>query len=340
MFNQPTLTIAIPSYSRPADLNYLLETIYEGDQWPDEIVVADDNSPDQQLVTEVVNRWRDRFLRKNVKFVYLENDTNVGYDRNLKLLLGVSSSEFVVFIGNDDAFTRAGIVEIRRALERRPGIVAFSRAFVKFSGTLDDFRGISRFATTDCVFSPGGSNPKLYLRLCAYFGGLVVDRQWAIAKETEKYDGTLYYQLYLFGCAYYETGIGYIAEPVVGARVDGVPLFGSSPTESGAHKPGGYAAEARANMWRSILRIATDLDAMYGSRSAEEIHYELQTRFSFHVFEGYADRSIGELFALVRELNGLALMKHPVPVALFLLVLVLRRHSAVAFRLVRRIYQR
>ena len=339
MFTQPTLTVAIPSYSRPGDLNYLLETIYGGEQWPDEIVVADDNSPDQQLVTEVVNRWGERFLRKGVKFVYRENDSNVGYDRNLKILLAASSSQYVVFIGNDDAFTRTGIVEIRRALQRNSELAAFSRSFVKFSRTLEDFRGISRFATTDRVFSPDNSNPKLYLRLCAYFGGLVVDRQWAMAKETEKYDGMLYYQLYLFGCAYYETGIGYISEPVVGARVDGVPLFGSSPTESGAHKPGGYAAEARANMWSSILRIATDLDAMYGSRSTEDIHYELKTRFSFHVFEGYADRSISELIALARELNRLALMKHPVPMALFLMVLLFRRHSALGFRLIRRIYQ-
>jgi hypothetical protein len=44
--------------------------------------------------------------------------------------------------------------------------------------------------------------------------------------------------------------------------------------------------------------------------------------------------------ALARELRRLDLMSHPVPVALFVTVLVLRRWSTLLFALSRRIYQR
>jgi hypothetical protein len=245
-----------------------------------------------------------------------------------------------VFIGNDDAFTAGGVGCIYEIVAANPGLKAFSRSFVKFADSLDNASGVSRFATRDCIFSPGNSKPRMYLRLSAYFGGLVFDRPWALDKESDAYDGTLYYQLYLFGCAYFESGVGYIHEPVVGARTDGVPLFGVASTEAAAHRPGGYSAQSRARMWSDILRIARDIDRDHDERSYDDIHYELKTRLSFHVFESYAHKSVQELVALAKELNRLDLMSHPVPIALFLAVLILRRWSAVLFGLSRRVYQR
>lgn len=340
MSDHPTLTIAVPSYSRWRDLDYLLTTIFDGGRYPDEILVIDDNSPDLAEIRKVVQKWRERFEPAGVNFVYQENPRNLGYDRNVRKLIESASSKYLVFIGNDDAFTSGGVGTIYRALAAHPGTRAFSRSFIKFSDTIEDKRGVSRFASSDTVFSASNSKPRFYLRLSAYFGGLAIDREWAISKQTECYDGTLYYQVYLFGCAYYETGVAYIHEPVVGARVDGVPLFGSSLLEAAVHSPGGYSANARANMWMSVLGIARDIDRIYGGESAEDIHYELKTRLSFHVFESYSRRSIKDLLSLVRELKGLRLMHHPIPVFLFVIVLVFRTYSAAFFGLIRQIYQR
>ena len=335
-----TLSVAVPSFRRPGDLDYLLKTIHDGTELPDEVVVCDDNSPERTEIRGVVDRWRAAFGRSACALRYLENDVNLGYDRNLQKLVRECTSEYVVFIGNDDAFTSAGIRRIYDGITANPGLRAFSRSFVKFADSLDNSSGVSRFATQDCIFAAGNSKPRMYLRLSAYFGGLVFDRAWALGKERGSYDGTLYYQLYLFGCAYFETGVGYIYEPVVGARTDGVPLFGVASTEAGSHQPGGYSARARARMWSDILRIARDIDRDHDASSYDDIHYELKTRLSFHVFESYAHKSIQDLLALARELNRLDLMSHPVPIALFLVVLVFRKWSALLFGLSRRIYQR
>jgi len=338
--NGITLSVAVPSYSRPNDLDYLLQTIHAGSRLPDEIVICDDSSPDREEIERVIDRWQQAFAGSTTTLRYLQNDVNLGYDRNLQKLIRECTSEYVVFIGNDDAFTSAGIRRIYDGIAANHGLKALSRSFVKFADSLDNSSGVSRFATQDCIFAAGNSKPRMYLRLSAYFGGLVFDRAWALSKERGSYDGTLYYQLYLFGCAYFETGVGYIYEPVVGARTDGVPLFGVASTEAGSHQPGGYSASARAKMWSDILLIARDIDRDHDASSYDDIHYELKTRLSFHVFESYAHKSIRDLLALARELNRLDLMSHPVPIALFLAVLVLRKWSALLFGLSRRIYQR
>lgn len=335
-----TLSVAVPSYSRPDDLDYLLQTLHDGAELPEEIVICDDNSPDRDEIQRVVDKWRASFDHSPCGLRYLQNELNLGYDRNLQKLIRECASDYVVFIGNDDAFMRDGIRCIYESIAANPGLRGFSRSFVKFDGSLDNSSGVSRFATQDRIFAPDNSRPRMYLRLSAYFGGLVFDRIWARGKECSDYDGTLYYQFYLFGCAYFESGVGYIYEPVVGARTDGVPLFGVASTEAGAHQPGGYSARARAKMWSDILCIARAIDRSHGAASYDDIHYELKTRLSFHVFESYAHKSVRELMALARELRRLDLMSHPVPVALFVTVLVLRRWSTLLFALSRRIYQR
>jgi abequosyltransferase len=338
--SKTTLSVAVPSYSRPECLDYLLETISSGTAFPDEIVVCDDNSPNREKIEMVVDKWRPIFAASFTALRFFQNETNLGYDRNLQNLLRKCASDYVVFIGNDDAFTPTGIATIYESIRRNPGIKAFSRSFLKFPDRLERRSGVSRFASHDHIFNAENSKPRMYLRLSAYFGGLVFDRVWASKKETAKYDGSLYYQLYLFASAYYESGIAYISTPTVGARTNGVPLFGAASVEAEFHQSGGYSPASRARMWSEILRISRDTDEKYQAQSAADIRYELKTRLSFHVFEDYSKKSLGQLVALSRELGRLGLMTHPVPVFLFLTTFILRKWSALMFTAVRRLYQR
>lgn len=59
-----SITIGIPSYGRPNDLNYLLKSIYELTNYPDEILVVDDNSPNGDEIAKVVNLWGIFFFKK------------------------------------------------------------------------------------------------------------------------------------------------------------------------------------------------------------------------------------------------------------------------------------
>lgn len=337
-----SITIGIPSYGRPNDLKYLLKSIYELAHYPDEILVVDDNSPNGAEIVDVVNVWQDLFHKKNINFVFHSNESNLGYDKNLKKIINLSSSEYVVFIGNDDIFLPNGIKYLRNFLVRNPNLLACSRSFVRFSESLGKIKilGISKFSVESKIFRPKYDIPSIYFRSTAFFGGLTFKKSWAQSKAIGDFDGTLYYQVYLAACAFYEGGIGYVSEPMVGARVGGVPLFGSAKVESHVHRPGEYTPTARATMWKNILSISKFIDNEYLVNSYPSIKSELKVRMSFHVFEGYANRSITDLIRLIKELHRLKLMSHPVPIALALVVLLSRSKSRFLFQIARMIYQK
>ncbi len=335
----PKITIGIPSYSRPNDLSYLFSTIKALVEYPDEIVIADDNSPDQEEILRVVSQYRSFFQSKGINFIFIKNKENLGYDKNLKVIINSASSEYVMFIGNDDAVDPKCISEVKSFLTMNH-CRAYSRSFWRFHHSIGEPFGRSWFFKSDHIFNQSNSSPNFYYRLGAYFGGLIFDRVWAKSKETDVFDGTLYYQIYLMACAYYEGGIGYISYPIVGARIEGLPLFGVAKSESSVHRPGNYSASARSSMWSSIVAISDFIDKLYLVNSKKIILYELKTRMSFHLFEMYRNRSRRELLLMINELRKLHLYWHPVPVVLSLLVFFLGRHSESVFYTIRKIYQR
>ncbi|HEY9501992.1 MAG TPA: glycosyltransferase, partial [Pyrinomonadaceae bacterium] len=77
MNRSATLSIAVPSYSRPHDLDYLLETIHAGHRLPDEVVVCDDNSPDREQVGQVIDKWSEVFAGSGTVFRHIQNDVNL-----------------------------------------------------------------------------------------------------------------------------------------------------------------------------------------------------------------------------------------------------------------------
>lgn len=333
------IAIGIPSYQRPNDLSYLLLTIKNLSYYPDEIIVADDNSPDQDKISEVISEYRSFFLDKGINFTFIKNNENLGYDKNLKIIINATNSEYLMFIGNDDAVDTECIKKIKSFLNKNQ-CNACSRSFWRFHNRIDNPFGKSWFFRSDHIFNQGNSDPNFYYRLGAYFGGLVFDRRWAKSKETDIFDGSLYYQIYLLACAYYEGGIGYISYPIVGARIEGIPLFGSAKSEESDHSPGVYSAKSRAAMWKAIISISDYVDHKYDVNSRPYIIHELKTRMSFHLLETYSKRKLSDLMELYKELNKLHLVNHFIPVILFLLVALFRSHSLFFFNFVRKIYQR
>ncbi len=334
-----SITIGIPSYQRPNDLDYLLSTIKSLNQYPEKIIIADDNSPDQNKITQIIHRYIPFFEENGVEICYIKNHINLGYDKNLKNIINNTHSDYLMFIGNDDAVDPDCISEFIK-FERKFKFNAYSRSFWRFNNNLDTKFGKSWFHKSNYAFTPHNSTPNFYYRLGAYFGGLIFKTEWAKSKEISKFDGTLYYQIYLTASAFYEGGIGYISYPIVGARIEGVPLFGNSESEASDHSPGQYAAKARSAMWKSIISISEYIDMIYSVKSRSFIIKELKTRMSFHLFESYSNRSLSELIELCKELNKLKLFFHPIPILLFLFVLIFRSKSIYLFTFIRKIYQR
>lgn len=334
-----TVSICIPSYQRPNDLDYLLSTLNDLDEYPEEIIIADDNSPEQESIIIIFEKYKQVFEKKGVRFILIKNITNLGYDKNLKILINNASSDYLMFIGNDDAVDPKCISEFKK-YHFISKCNAYSRSFWRFYGNLKNIVGKSWFHKKDLIFKPQNSDPNYFFRLGAYFGGTIFKTSWAKSKEISNFDGTLYYQIYLMASAYYEGGIGYISYPIVGARIEGIPLFGSSVSEANEHSPGQYTATARCAMWKAIISISEYIDQKYDAQSKPFIIKEIKTRMSFHLFESYSNRSLKDLIELAAELNKLSLFIHPIPIFLFIVVLFFRRKSIFLFSIIRKLYQK
>lgn len=100
--NNPILSICIPTYNRAECLVQCLESIVNELKDPYlrenvEVLVSDNGSADN---TESVVR---EFQKKIPEIFYSKNSENLGYDRNVLLLLAKASGEFAWILGDDDA---------------------------------------------------------------------------------------------------------------------------------------------------------------------------------------------------------------------------------------------
>jgi glycosyltransferase involved in cell wall biosynthesis len=333
------ISVGIPAYSRPLELAELLRSIYDQSVLPAEVVICEDESPERLAIRSIVHEWRERFARVGCPVRYRENECNLGYDGNLRAVVGASNSPWVMVIGNDDLLLEGCIGTIERFIRSNSRLRMISRSFVRFKNNIHRPIGVSRVSSVDSVFSAVNSSAKMIFRTCGFVGGLTVDRDWASALSTDRYDGTLYYQIYLASVAFCEGGIGYISRPIVGGRGGNPPLFGSAAAEQDVHVPGSYTPKGRARMWASVLQIAKDVGQRYRVNLSDEIRHELEVRQSFHVFEMMAGADKQKLSELRGELKRLGLFNHPVPRTLYLLDLLLGSNAAMFYSLARRVLQ-
>jgi hypothetical protein len=307
------LTIAVPVYSRPDELRQLLSSIAGMEVLPGEVLLCEDQSPERQSLSRIAIEWKHIFASKGCVLRYVENEENLGYDGNVRNLFVRATRTWVMLLGNDDAMLPEAVPAIQRFIAANRGIRLVSRTFIRFSKDVRHIVGITKLSDVDHVYTKENTQPGMILRLCGFVGGLIVDREWACGVATDKYDGTLYYQMYLAAEAFCMNGIGYIATPLVGSRAGNPPLFGSAQSEKGAHVPGAYSPKARAAMWSGILRICRDVERKTSVPMSRSVRRELSGRQSFHVFELVAVQGRRETIALIHEFSQLGLMRHPLP---------------------------
>src|SRR5258708_6485618 len=96
------ISVGIPAYSRCAELVELLQSIYAQTVLPAEITICEDKSPNRDGIRAIVEAWRERFAVESCEVSYHENERNLGYDGNLRKVIGVSHSAWVMLMGNDD----------------------------------------------------------------------------------------------------------------------------------------------------------------------------------------------------------------------------------------------
>ncbi|MBS7808576.1 glycosyltransferase family A protein [Variovorax sp. PCZ-1] len=335
----PRLSVCIPAYGRPEEYALLLKSIEAQTQFPHEVLICEDGSPQRDALRDITTQFASRMRVHGLVVRFIENPINLGYDGNLRRLIELATGTHVFFIGNDDFILPDGIQIAQRFLMNNQ-VLAASRSFARFDHDPLKPIGYSRQIATDTSISKASHPAGIVMRIGGFFGGLIFDRNWALQHSTQQYDGTLYYQIYLLLEAYCHGTIGYMATPTVAARADNAPLFGSAKSEKSHFTPGRYSAQARGRMWESILTITSDVEKKNQVALIASMRSELAGRMSFHLFEMFAGRSTAEQRQLKEELNRLGLFDHWMPKTLYIMNTLLGSHSAWVYQLARRSIQR
>lgn len=183
------VSICIPQYNR---INYLLrslEIIAKQTYQNIEIVVSDDCSADD---TEA--RIKALALTYKYPIIFSRNEKNEGYDRNYRKCIELATGDYAFLIGNDDSIV--GNDSIARLVDF---LEANNLPDVGFCNMIEERTNntyIQR-ATQTAVLGTGADTATKYYSCFSFVGGLIYKKSTFDKFNTNKYDGSIYAQMYL-----------------------------------------------------------------------------------------------------------------------------------------------
>lgn len=254
---RPKISVCIPAYNRAAVLPELLDTIVTQDFDNFEIVICEDRSPQRADISEVVRRYSDAWpglIR------YFENEENLGYDRNLRNLIEKSQGEYCLFMGNDDLMCEGTLVKVAATVSRHPNVGVLLRSYAAFDGSPDNIVQTFRYFDRELFFPAGLDTISTIYRRSVVIPGMVIHRDAAQQWATNRFDGTLLYQLYLVANILADMNAVYLPDVIVLYRNGGVPDFGNSAVEQGKFQPQEQTPESSVHFMRGMLDIARSVE--------------------------------------------------------------------------------
>lgn len=106
----PTLSVCIPTYRGEAYLGAAIESVLAQDYLDFELVVIDDNSPDQTAA--IVSNYRDDRIR------YIKNQINLGPEGNWNRCLEEARGKYVKLLPQDDVLAPTCLMQQVEILEQ------------------------------------------------------------------------------------------------------------------------------------------------------------------------------------------------------------------------------
>lgn len=294
----PLLTVCIPSYNRPEQLQHLLSTI---DCKPAEIeiVIREDASPKRAEIRDVVGEFKDV---SSYNVLYIENKSNLGYDGNFRALIQSASGVFILFLGDDDWFIKGQLDLYLGFLKNNMdvGYVLRSRLALHPDGTLEPFR---YFPSSRRI--PPGINSCIWLyKRSVSLGGVTFKRESALKYSTDKVDGSLLYQCYLVLEICLREESVYCFDPVVtGAQSyrEDKPNFGAAESERGLYEPGKVTPRNSINFTKKYFEVSEFFDTRNGVAITESIRLDL-SKYSYPFLSIQRKRGASEFLKYSRSL--------------------------------------
>jgi glycosyltransferase involved in cell wall biosynthesis len=268
----PLLTVAIPHYKQRSYLEVVLTSIFSQTDDNFEILVSDDCSPDDS------NQVIPAILQTSGRpFYYYRQPNNLGYDGNVRFCLAAAQGRYVMLLGNDDALhdpqTISQIATVLAQLDY-PAV-----AFTNYSDWANG--ELTRRALSTQNLGSGPATAVRFFRSFSFVAGLIFDQAATRRHETERWDQSIYYQIYLASRIIASGGtvaaldINAVCKDV---RIDGQHVFNYAVKWADAP----WSFQSRHTGMESVVRVTVDaivplLPAAERSKTIRQIIQQMVT---------------------------------------------------------------
>lgn len=294
------ISICIPSYNRPKELRRLLESV-DTQRYDDvEIVVCEDKAPKQAEVRMQVEEFAKT---SKYKVVYHENEVNQGYDRNQKVMYQTAHGEFVILMGDDDVFIPGRLDGFIDYIEQNRDCGYFLRCYqnVLRDGSVRVFQYFDKNRRFD-------ASVETYVSMfdkSVFVSGFTVKRELALKVETDYFDGSLLYQLYVLAevCQFYPSA--YYHTPITQAmEEDTIPYFGNSEAEKKLYTPGKANITSSVNFMKWYVKMVDYEAEKYHNDSNQTIKHNM-SKYSYAFLVSQADKDRKTFWKYFKELKDM-----------------------------------
>jgi glycosyltransferase involved in cell wall biosynthesis len=247
------ISVCIPAYNRPEVLMPLLDSILRQDYADFEIVICEDKSPMREQIRDIVSMYRQKWPHQ---IHYYENESNLGYDGNIRNLIEKAGGDYCFFMGNDDLMYAGALAAVASAIARHDNVGVVLRTYASFDESPEKINQIFRYFQDEIFFPAGPDTITTFFRRSVVISGVVINRKEALKYSTDRFDGTLLYQLYLVANMLVTTNGVNIPQILALYRNGGTPDFGNSEKEKNLFTPKMQTPESSLHFMKGMLEIA------------------------------------------------------------------------------------
>ena len=128
---------------------------------------------------------------------YYENESNLGYDANIRRLVEKATGHYCFFMGNDDLMTPGALTEVADILLRHSNVGLVLKSYAWFDDLPEKLNQEIRYFHDERELAAGREAISICFRRSGVISGYIVHRDSAQTAATSEFDGTLYYQMHL-----------------------------------------------------------------------------------------------------------------------------------------------
>lgn len=324
MSKRPLLTVCIPAYNRAALLGPLLDSILAQNFDDYEVLICEDGSPERAAIADVVQRFRQVH---SGRIQYEENPENLGYDGNIRRLVERAQGHYCVFMGNDDLLCEGALQRIADAVHQQANCGVVVRSYASFEADPGQPKQVFRYFPQEHVLPAGTQAIFTAYRRSVVISGMVIHRDAAQAVATNRFDGTLLYQLYLVGIVLATHCVVFVPE-IIALRRDGTPPdFGNSDVERGKFVPRDQTPESSLHFMRGMLAIARYVEEATRLKVFRDIRADIGN-YAYPILSIQAKRSLPVFFGYGFSLARLGLWRYPLFHLYFIALLLIGPYHA------------